>query len=178
MRTLLTLAVLTFLALLAAGPARAQPAREDIHLHDFEADYAYTQAVRLGDRLIVSGTVSVDAQGRLIGRGDMRAQIRQIYATLSRLLAAQGADLSHVVKETVYTTQMKRFLAAADERARAYRAVPAPRLPASSWIGVAHLVAPEHWVEIEIEALLPPAPSHAKAGAANMQPPCPCNDAN
>lgn len=143
----------------AAPAAPPQSPREDFHLHDFEAEFAYAQAIRIGDRLLVSGTVSVDAQGRTVGRGDMRAQLRQVYATLARTLAHHGTDLSHVIKETVYTTQMPRLLAAAQERARAYRDASATRVPTSSWIGVQRLVSPDYWVEVEVEAVIPASPA-------------------
>lgn len=147
-------ALLLALALLA-GCAAAPPApaeRKDFQLRSFEPKFGYTQAVKVGRVIHVSGSVSMDLQGRTVGPGDMRTQVRQAYEVVRQSLAFYGADFSHVVKETVHTTDMDAFLKVTDERAKFYAGT---RFPAASWIGVPRLVSPEYLVEVGVEAVLP-----------------------
>ena len=62
----------------------------------------YTDAVRAGDLLFVSGIVAVDAGGVLVGGSDVVAQAEQVFALLGRVLAAAGAAPGDVVKVTLY----------------------------------------------------------------------------
>jgi 2-iminobutanoate/2-iminopropanoate deaminase len=62
----------------------------------------YADAVLAGDALYISGIVPVDAEGALVGAGDVVAQARQVFATMGRVLAAAGARPADVVKVTVY----------------------------------------------------------------------------
>jgi 2-iminobutanoate/2-iminopropanoate deaminase len=62
----------------------------------------YTDAVRAGDLLFVSGIVAVDAEGALVGGSDVVAQAKQVFALLGRVLAAAGAAPGDVVKVTLY----------------------------------------------------------------------------
>ena len=64
---------------------------------------AYTQLVRAGKTLYFAGQTAVNEKGELIGKGDMRAQVRQVYENLKSLLASQGATFDHLVKITIYT---------------------------------------------------------------------------
>jgi 2-iminobutanoate/2-iminopropanoate deaminase len=62
----------------------------------------YADAVLAGDALYISWIVPVDAEGALVGAGDVVAQARQVFATMGRVLAAAGARPTDVVKVTVY----------------------------------------------------------------------------
>jgi enamine deaminase RidA (YjgF/YER057c/UK114 family) len=108
-----------------------------------EAEIGYCQAVRAGNVLYVSGTV---------GRGEMPEAVRSVYRRLRATLAERGLDFSHVVRETVYTTDLDAFIAA-NESARKpfYDGV----WPAASWVQVERLFRPEFVVEVEITAVFP-----------------------
>ena len=69
----------------------------------------YSNGVKVGDTVYVSGQVALDGEGRLVGPGDVVAQTRQVLDNIRRVLAAGGATLDDVVKVTV-------FLANVDER--------------------------------------------------------------
>jgi enamine deaminase RidA (YjgF/YER057c/UK114 family) len=56
--------------------------------------------------IAVSGQVPLDGQGRLAGRDDPRAQVRQVFDNLTAALAAAGTSMEHVVKLTVYLTDL------------------------------------------------------------------------
>jgi 2-iminobutanoate/2-iminopropanoate deaminase len=62
----------------------------------------YTDAVRAGGLLFVSGCIPVDEEGRLVGGDDVVAQARQVFANVGRILKAAEAGFADVVKVTVY----------------------------------------------------------------------------
>ena len=120
---------------------------------DIEKGIYYAQACKAGNMLYVSGAVSWDAEGNIIGAGDMKAQITQVYTDLKETLEANGASFQNVIKETVFTTDMEALVANNDIRIRFYQeAASAP--PTATWIGCACLVFPELMIEIECIALL------------------------
>lgn len=122
------------------------------HLNGYEKDFGYSQAVLIDKTLYVSGSVAVDANGRLVAPGDMEGQMRAAYANIRRTLAAHNADFEEVVKETIYTTDMAALLKASDLRFEYYDK---ERLPAVSWVQVQRLLDPGFLVEIEVIAELP-----------------------
>jgi enamine deaminase RidA (YjgF/YER057c/UK114 family) len=114
----------------------------------------YSQVVRvqLGEAalLFISGLVGVDADGRLVGRGDLGAQADQVYANLAAVLASQRAALSHVVKITSF---LKAGVDPGPLRAR--QVFPDNALPASTAVVVSSLADPDWLLEIEAIAVVP-----------------------
>jgi reactive intermediate/imine deaminase len=109
----------------------------------------YSHAVSFeGQLVVVSGQVPVDADGRLVGPGDPEAQVRQVFRNLECALAAAGATMDHIVKLTVFLTDMADLGVFRKVRGEYIRA---DRPPASSLVRVSGLVNPE-W-RIEVEAL-------------------------
>ena len=109
----------------------------------------YTDAVRAGDLVFISGCVPVDADGRLVP-GDVVAQTRQVFANIGAVLAASGAEFGDVVKVTV-------FLVDVDDRAAVNtvrREVFGAARPASTLVEVSRLAIPGARVEVEAVALL------------------------
>jgi 2-iminobutanoate/2-iminopropanoate deaminase len=86
--------------------------------------------VRVGDLLYISGQVSTDAQGRLVGAGDMAVQTRQTLANLRLVLELAGMGMDDVVKTTVMLTDW-RYYAAYNA---VYREHFAPPYPARSTV--------------------------------------------
>jgi reactive intermediate/imine deaminase len=84
--------------------------RTPIHTpHAPQAIGTYSQAVRAGDTVYLSGQIPLDpATGELVA-GDMEAQVRRVFENLKAVSAAAGADLSHIVKLTVYLTDLAHF---------------------------------------------------------------------
>ncbi|MGD0503948.1 MAG: RidA family protein [Steroidobacteraceae bacterium] len=156
-RTTSILGLLTVLGLAACErepePVITPPrVKQVFHLNGYEKDFGYSQAVLIDKTLYVSGSVSVDANGRLVAAGDMAGQLRAAYANIRRTLAAHGADFDEVVKETIYTTDMDALLKSSDVRFEYYDK---ERLPTVSWVQVQRLVDPGFLVEIEVVAELP-----------------------
>ena len=110
----------------------------------------YTDAVRAGDLLFVSGFVPVDGDGQLVGGDDVVAQARQVFANLAAVLAAAGATFADVVKVTVYLTDI-------EDRARinpVRQDIFGDTRPASTLVEVSALATPGAKVEIDAVALL------------------------
>jgi 2-iminobutanoate/2-iminopropanoate deaminase len=85
----------------------------------------YSQAIRAGDFLFVSGQIPLDpATGALVD-GDVRAQTRRVLENVSAIVAAAGATLGRVVKTTVYLVDMSDFAAMNEVYAGFFQA-PAP----------------------------------------------------
>lgn len=111
----------------------------------------YTDAVRAGDLLFVSGCIAVDGEGRLVGGDDVVAQARQVFANLVAVLAAAGSSLADVVKVSVFLTDVADRAAVNEVRKELFGDV----RPASTLVEVSRLVLPGARIEIEAVALVP-----------------------
>lgn len=101
----------------------------------------------------ISGQVSWDAGGNVVGKGDMRAQSEQVFRNVTAALAAAGAGWGDVIKMNGYMVGMHA------ERVNAYREVRSRflkegALPASTLVGVERLVDPELLLEVEVVAVV------------------------
>jgi len=101
--------------------------------------------------LICAGQTSVDADGRPVHAGDMRAQITQALDNLETVLQSAGFTLADVVRLNYYTTDVDRCLEVYD--AVASRLAAAGCRPASTLLGVTRLASPELLIEIEATAM-------------------------
>jgi len=113
----------------------------------------YTDAVRAGDLLFVSGCVPVDPHGHLVGGDDVVAQARQVFRNVGEVLAAAGAGFGDVVKVTV-------FLIDIADRGRinsVRREVFGSARPASTLVEVSALAVDGAKIEVEAVALVPQA---------------------
>ena len=105
-----------------------------------------------GKLVYVSGQVSWDASGKVVGKGDMRAQSEQVFKNVEAALAAAGAGWDDVIKMNGYMVGMHA------ERVGAYREVrqrflKEGALPASTLVGVERLVDPDLLLEVEVVAV-------------------------
>jgi reactive intermediate/imine deaminase len=111
----------------------------------------YSHAVAFTGRLIaISGQVPLDAQGRLAGT-DPQAQVRQVFENLVAALAAAGAGIEHVVKLTVYLTDMADLAAFRQVRDE-YISPDNP--PASTLVQVSSLANPAFRIEVDALAAI------------------------
>ena len=115
---------------------------------------SYTQVVAAtGSRLVfVAGQVADDAQGSLVGPGDLAAQARQAFANVGRALAAAGAGPEHVTKITIYVVHHRPEWLPVISKAR--MAVFGDHLPADTLVGVEALAEPGYLVEVEAIAVV------------------------
>lgn len=94
----------------------------------------YSQAVRAGDTVYVSGQIPLDPTGQLL-TGDIDAEIRRVFDNLAAIAAAAGGSLASVVRLTVYLTDLAHF-GRVNEIMSAYFKAP---YPSRAVLGVAAL---------------------------------------
>ena len=111
----------------------------------------YTDAVRFGDLMFISGIVSVDENGNVVGRGDAMAQARRIFANMGQILEAEGAGFADVLKVTVFMRNIEDRPAINPVRKEVF----GDARPASTLVEVAKLVHPDMLVEIEAVVGIP-----------------------
>jgi reactive intermediate/imine deaminase len=111
----------------------------------------YTDAVRAGDLLFVSGCVPVDGEGRLVGGDDVVAQARQVFANVGSILEAGGATFADVVKVTVYVTDITDRVRINPVRQELF----GDARPASTLVEVSALAIAGAKLEVEAVALIP-----------------------
>jgi enamine deaminase RidA (YjgF/YER057c/UK114 family) len=106
-----------------------------------------------GSSVFIAGQVAFDAEGRVVGAGDLRAQTEQVFSNLGHALRAAGARVQDVVKTNIYVVDFKPSdrEVIADVRSRFYGSHPPP---ASTLVGVQALVLPELMIEIEAIAVI------------------------
>lgn len=114
----------------------------------------YTQVVEVsgGRTIYLSGQVALDVAGNLVGAGDFRAQVEQVFANLQAALEAVGAAFAQVVKLNYYLLDATQLPLLREVRDR-YINTQAP--PASTLLEVRRLAREEFLVEVEAIASVP-----------------------
>lgn len=102
----------------------------------------------VGDLVYLSGQASIDEQGRIVGEGDIDAQIDQAMENISRALEAAGSAVDRIFKITIFLTDMSHFDRIMAMRERYFQ----KPWPADTTVGVAALALPELMVELEVIA--------------------------
>jgi 2-iminobutanoate/2-iminopropanoate deaminase len=126
-------------------------AREEYRVEGLPEPFShYTDAVRAGNLLFVSGCVALDAEGKLVGEGDVVAQARQVFENIGLCLSAAGASFADVVKVTTFLRDIGDRARINPVRQEFFGAA----RPASTLVEVSRLVRPELLVEIEAIAVL------------------------
>lgn len=119
---------------------------------DGEQAFGYAQAVQSGQTLYVSGTLAVTEAFQTLAPDDMRAQLIAIYDVLRQTLEAFDAGFAHVVKETIFVTDMDAFIGANDIRLTVYAGLD---LPAVTAVEVRRLAFLGNVAEIELVVVSP-----------------------
>ncbi len=112
--------------------------------------YTHVVEVMGGRTLYVSGQIALDQAGAVVGKGDLKAQTRQVLENLKSALASCGATLDDVVKITVFMTDASEIQTFREIRDRYFT----KKLPASSLVQVVRLARPELMIEIEAVAVV------------------------
>lgn len=116
-------------------PDRITP-RHIVHSDDApRAIGTYSQAVRVGDTVYLSGQIPLDPATMDLVAGDMEAQIRQVFRNLQAVAVAAGGGLADVVKLNVFLTDLAHFPLVNQVMAECF----AEPYPARAAIGVAAL---------------------------------------
>lgn len=102
----------------------------------------YTQALKVGDVLYISGTVATDLN---------EEGVKQLYSGLERSLKQYGLTFQHVVKENLYTTDIEAMKQFNYVRKQFYKG----DFPAATWVQIVRLFMPDATLEIELIAHFP-----------------------
>ena len=69
----------------------------------------YSQAVRVGNTVYISGQIALDPATKELVGGDVEAQVRRVFENLKAIAAAAGGSLAHAVRVTIYLTDLGHF---------------------------------------------------------------------
>ena len=108
----------------------------------------YSQAIRVGPLLVTAGIVAHDTEGHIVGKGDIAAQVEQVFQNLGAVLTSAGLGFEYVVKITIFTTNVL-FRPRIMEARRKYFPVDPP---VSTFFVVSSLSTADQLVEIEAMA--------------------------
>lgn len=112
--------------------------------------YSNSIRVEAGPLLFVAGQVALDAEGKLVGEGDVRAQATQVLENVKAIVEANGGTMSDVVQVAVYVRDIAAFATVSDIRERYFPSAG----PASAIVEVSALAWPEFLIEISAVAAL------------------------
>lgn len=110
-----------------------------------ESDFGYSQAIRSGELIHVSGQLSFDEAGEFLYAGDFAAQLKQTHANLDRVLNHYGTTRNQVVSQTLYVVNLRQNAAVTAEGNLEYFG---DHRPASTVLGVTELTLPGQVIEI------------------------------
>jgi 2-iminobutanoate/2-iminopropanoate deaminase len=106
----------------------------------------YSQAIRTGELLFVSGQIAIDPATGELALGDVAAQTQRVMDNLSQILAAAGCGFDDVVRTTIYLVDLQQFAAVNEVYGRAFR----PPFPARATVQVSAL---PRAAQVEIDAI-------------------------
>jgi enamine deaminase RidA (YjgF/YER057c/UK114 family) len=115
--------------------------------------YSNVTCARGGTLVFISGQVAADAEGRIVGKGDMEAQAVQVFENLKLALQGVGATFHDVLKFTIFIRNLTPEARKAVMNVRG-RYISQTRPPAATMIGVDRLVEDDLLLEIEAVAMV------------------------
>lgn len=114
----------------------------------WESIIGYSRAVKVGDRIYVTGTTATGEDGEIVGIDDGYAQTVQVIKNIDRALAALGASLENVVRTRMFVTDISRW----EDYGRAHGEFFGKIMPAATMVEVSRLIDPRMLIEIEADA--------------------------
>lgn len=124
--------------------------------------FTHVVEARRGRTIYIAGQVALDAEGNLVGEGDVEAQAEQVFRNLGYALEAVGADFGDVVKLGIYVTDFAEVGALRQVRDRY---IDVTRPPASTAVAVKRLFREDFLIEIDAIAAV-----SAASGANESEP--------
>lgn len=114
----------------------------------WESIVGYSRAVRVDDRIYVTGTTATGDDGEIVGVDDAYAQTVQTIKNIERALKALDADLENVVRTRMFVIDISRW----EEFGRAHGEFFRDVMPATTMVEVSKLIDPRMLIEIEADA--------------------------
>ncbi|MGA7305422.1 MAG: RidA family protein [Rhodothermales bacterium] len=116
----------------------------------WEPIIGYSRAVKIGNRVVVTGTTATDSKGDIVGVGDATKQTRQTIENIKTVLERAGATLADVIRTRMYVTNIDDWEAIGRVHGEYFGDV----MPATTMVEVSRLIHPDMVVEIEAEAVV------------------------
>lgn len=116
----------------------------------WESIVGYSRAVRVGDRIYVTGTTATDENSRIVGVGDAYAQTVQCILNIERALKHFDASLENIVRTRMFVTDISKW----QEFGRGHGEYFGEIMPATTMVEVSKLIDPDMLIEIEADAEL------------------------
>lgn len=114
----------------------------------WEAIVGYSRAVKVGNRIYVTGTTALGQDGELVGIGDAYEQAKQCLRNIESALKRLSAGLEHVVRTRMFVTDISLW----EEYGRAHGEFLGEVMPATTMVEVSALIDPRMLIEIEADA--------------------------
>jgi enamine deaminase RidA (YjgF/YER057c/UK114 family) len=115
--------------------------------------FSHGYEVKAGRLLFIAGQVAKDADGRVIGKGDIVTQFRQACENIRVVVTAAGGHMSDIAKLTLYVLDVPGYKARLKELGPVYRDLFGKHYPAMTLVGVRDLFDADDGCAIEIEAV-------------------------
>lgn len=109
----------------------------------------YSRAVQVDNQLEVTGTVAVNENGEVVGRGDFYKQTQFILQKVKGVMESAGFSINDVVRTRIFVTDITQWEAVG----RAHSEVFGTIKPATTMVQVSALISPDYLVEIEVSAI-------------------------
>ena len=116
----------------------------------WESIVGYSRAVKVGNRIYVTGTTALGEDGEIVGIGDAYEQAKQCLRNIESALKRLGAGLEHVVRTRMFVTDISRW----EEYGRAHGEFMREVMPATTIVEVSRLIDAGMLIEIEADAEL------------------------
>ena len=118
--------------------------------NEWQDKVGYCRAKKIGNQILISGTVANDDDGNPIGIGDMEIQTRAIMERFETVLKNFGYDLSSVVRTRIFTTDISKWEEIGLVHGEFFKDIK----PVTTMVEVSKLISPDYLVEIEAEAIV------------------------
>ena len=116
----------------------------------WEPIVGYSRAVKVGNRIYVTGTTALGAGAEIVGIDDAYEQAKQCLRNIESALRRLGAGMKHVVRTRMFVTDISRW----EEYGRAHGEFFRDIMPATTMVEVSRLIDPRMLIEIEADAEL------------------------
>jgi len=114
----------------------------------WEPIVGYSRAVKVGNRIYVTGTTALGENGEIVGGDDAYQQAKQCLVNIERALQRLGAGFEHVVRTRMFVTDISRW----EEYGRAHGEFLRDVMPATTMVEVSRLIDERMLIEIEADA--------------------------